>query len=96
MVLKTEPSIKPFFFFNFRFNLGFARFLTGLGVLTRPNWLSILDSDRFGPVFKTMKLIKYEYLIFLRTLSISNQTKYGHTYIFGHHIPGNLDIEEEY
>ena len=47
-----------------------------------------------GSVFKTMKLIKY--LIFLRTLSISNQTKYGHTYIFGHHIPGNLDIEDEY
>jgi len=49
-----------------------------------------------GSVFKTMKLIKYEYLIFLRTLSISNQTEYGHTYIFGHHILESLNIEEEY
>ena len=72
MVLKTEPDIKPFFFFNFQFNPSFARFLTGcwpvFRVLTGSDWLSVPGwTDRSGPVFKTLQLtrckLKYNILI---------------------------------
>ena len=58
MVLKTEPDIKSFFFLIFGSTPVFARFLTGLGVLTEPDWLLAPDwtgrTGRSGPVFKTM------------------------------------------
>ena len=72
MVLKTEPDIKPFFFFNFQFNPSFARFLTGcwpvFRVLTGSDWLSVPGwTGRSGPVFKTLQLtrckLKYNILI---------------------------------
>lgn len=60
--MNREPNRFFFFFQNSWFNLVFDWFSLVLGVFIGPNWLPIPSwtdqTSQFGPIFKTMDLIR--------------------------------------